>query len=420
MTLSLSTLAATLLIPAVVTVDDTPGQGADFATIQAAIDAAQDGDTILIAGGSYPGFTADGRALSLVARPGESVEVTGPAIVREVPAGGGFLLQGLDFAGAETIPLGITQNDGLVSVEHCSAIPTDLGQFGLASAGIAIGNSADVRLLSVTARGQRGDPEIFLAATAKDGAAAVRITESTVVLADADFRGGDGGNAAILGILDAGQGAPAIRTGDNSQVTVLGGLLEGGEGGYADFCDCPGGLICGDPGNGGAAFENVGPQQNSVIEVFDAQLIGGEGSSSVRSDCSDGLPGLPFSGLLPANVTLTPGAHRVFQTQSPATDGGTAELSLVGEPGDVVLIVVGSPSAPLPIPGFLGALYAGAPQILFSGAASPALAALSLPIAPKPAGFEALEATLQGVAITSSLEVRLLAPGTLVVVDDAL
>ena len=49
------------------TVAPTPG-AADFTTIQAAVDAALDGDTVLVRSAtSYAAFTLDGKGLSIVA-----------------------------------------------------------------------------------------------------------------------------------------------------------------------------------------------------------------------------------------------------------------------------------------------------------------------------------------------------------------
>jgi len=60
-------------------VDDSGG--ADFTTIQAAVDAASPGDVLLVQAGSYAAFTLD-RDLSILAAPGEqSAALKLPAVL---------------------------------------------------------------------------------------------------------------------------------------------------------------------------------------------------------------------------------------------------------------------------------------------------------------------------------------------------
>lgn len=51
--------------------DDDGGAGVDFTELQTAIDAAGDGDTLLIHPGSYSSATIDNQALTLVGAPGD-------------------------------------------------------------------------------------------------------------------------------------------------------------------------------------------------------------------------------------------------------------------------------------------------------------------------------------------------------------
>ena len=54
-------------------VDDNGGPGTDFTTLQAAVDAAADGDVILVHAGEYLSATIDGKGLSLIGALGASV-----------------------------------------------------------------------------------------------------------------------------------------------------------------------------------------------------------------------------------------------------------------------------------------------------------------------------------------------------------
>ena len=48
-------------------VDDTPAPPPDFTDIQSAVDAAAEGDTILVEAGSYPTFQIDAKSVSILA-----------------------------------------------------------------------------------------------------------------------------------------------------------------------------------------------------------------------------------------------------------------------------------------------------------------------------------------------------------------
>src|SRR6516164_8743863 len=63
---------------------DASGQR-NFADIQSAIDAAVDGDVLLVGAGVYPGFTVDGKSLSIIGVPAgvQAVEV-GNVVVRNL------------------------------------------------------------------------------------------------------------------------------------------------------------------------------------------------------------------------------------------------------------------------------------------------------------------------------------------------
>src|SRR5262245_6669651 len=59
--------AAPLARAGVLVVSRTPGPGIDFTQIQPAVNAAVDGDTILVRNGSYMPFKIDGKSLTVVA-----------------------------------------------------------------------------------------------------------------------------------------------------------------------------------------------------------------------------------------------------------------------------------------------------------------------------------------------------------------
>ncbi|HEX5011641.1 MAG TPA: hypothetical protein VFY71_14705, partial [Planctomycetota bacterium] len=78
-------------------VDDDGGPGVDATDIQAAIDAAADGDVILVRSGVYSSLVLDGRSLSVIGEDGEDVELApGTVSVAHLAADQRVLLRGLD------------------------------------------------------------------------------------------------------------------------------------------------------------------------------------------------------------------------------------------------------------------------------------------------------------------------------------
>src|SRR6185436_7973848 len=66
-----------------------------YPTPQAAIDAAPDGAILLIAAGSYPGFTITGKSISLFAVPGATVDIQRAVFVSNLSSSQTVVLSGL-------------------------------------------------------------------------------------------------------------------------------------------------------------------------------------------------------------------------------------------------------------------------------------------------------------------------------------
>src|SRR5437867_7856524 len=98
----LSTSILLLLAPAAragnVLVVDASGGGA-FTQIQPAVDAAADGDTILVKSGTYGSFVVGDKGLAIVGDAGASVQVAGAIRARNLAAGRTLVLENLDATG---------------------------------------------------------------------------------------------------------------------------------------------------------------------------------------------------------------------------------------------------------------------------------------------------------------------------------
>lgn len=69
--------------------------GGDFLAPQAAVNAASQRDTVLIKGGTYPGFTVSNKGIQIVAENGASVLIDGLVTVRGLPEGRDTVLAGI-------------------------------------------------------------------------------------------------------------------------------------------------------------------------------------------------------------------------------------------------------------------------------------------------------------------------------------
>src|SRR4029079_10896693 len=71
------------------------GSGGTFADIQPAVDAARDGDAVLVRTGSYSGFTIPDKSLVVAADAGATVDVQGSVRVDGLAAGRSVLVAGI-------------------------------------------------------------------------------------------------------------------------------------------------------------------------------------------------------------------------------------------------------------------------------------------------------------------------------------
>ena len=155
------------------------GPGARFATIQAAVDAANGGTTLVrVAPGSYPSFAIDAPpgALHLVAEAGVSVDTgSGPVVVRNVGPASSVQLSGFLIGGALTThpALSVESCSGLVLLDELQAIG------GLGQAGLRLSSSASVVLQDCVASGNPGLDAVASRLWASRGALSLLALDAT-------------------------------------------------------------------------------------------------------------------------------------------------------------------------------------------------------------------------------------------------
>ena len=305
----MKTIPASILVLALAGVADAgvtvvTGSGSALAL---AVEAAADGDTLLVRAGSYDSFDLNGKSLAIVAYPGESVSLLAStpvaARVRNLLPGQTCILDGLRARALE--------------VRDCQGA-VRLARLDVFSGGGQVVNSTNV---SITASQFRCD--LFFAAPIP-GVAGLAVTNSNVALYGTHCQGGNGGIAPdVWGRLFSGPGAAGLSV-SGGAVLVSGGTLRGGNGGPGTSAP---GFPCGTGGVGGPGLGSTGD-----VRVLDAASIGGTGGIQCGIPLADGPA---FAG----SVTTIPGLHRSMFAPGPVREGTSMSLSFGGQPDDRIVFV---------------------------------------------------------------------------------
>ena len=334
---ALATLA-TLATAQTVHVVDASGSG-DFTSIQAAVNAAAAGDTLLIKGGSYGRTVINGKGLTVVAEKGQQVQVIGGVSVRnlaasEVVALVRLRLQGRHWAGTDAEQgLEVDGCDGPVRVDRCT-IKGDKGGFFSGSSdhggiGVQVRASSDVALVGCTVRGGHSgwawscgdgwDQRAGHGLVVKEG--------SLVTLHDCSVIAGDAINHSLDEIECGGQqGHGAWVT--SSYLYGAGTRLQGGQGGSEGLC------LISFPGGDGLRLEG----SSAHADLLAMTLVGGP-----SSPCGD-PPGQSLRLLSGATANFLAGSMRALEVKSPARAGAEVRFRVTGLPGELALVTV-SPGA---------------------------------------------------------------------------
>lgn len=348
------------------------GPGVDFANIQPAVNAAADGDAILVGAGIYRSFQIDGKSLILVADEGADVQVRNTAtviadFVRIVNLAADQVVL-IDGIGIEVLPTGapfsffvaplaLRDNAGAVFVE-------DVEVGGSQNEGGALDalNCASVTLVRCRVEGGTQQGHGLFA------------TNSTVLAYDTSFQGGpsDEATSRTLACVDPGRaGDGALLVG--SSLFASGCSFEGGEGRNAVDPIVP---LLGSQGGAGGDGVRL---STSSFEWLDSSFSPGSGGLFSFS-CPGGPDGTGVSPG-PASSYETSEFSRGLEAGSPVREDQPTSLSFRGEPFDLVFLSV-SPEAlgGLPLPPFVGRLHLGSPSFLFSFGALSILGTKTVPI----------------------------------------
>lgn len=313
--------------------------GTTYPTIQAAVDAARDGDLLTVDAGIYDGFVIDDKSLSIFVDEGTVVDVIGESVIKNLAPRRTVALVGLVMVGLQGAPFTLTPdsalvlvgNQGAVRIQDCALTGgegyQDFGSsssFGPGGIGLAATLSVDVALIDSTFIGGLGGGGDYFQGTGAAGGFGVLALNCAVAAYDCEFRGGEGGSAGTNG----GDGGIGYRV-QGLGLFASGSLFRGGQGGATlDF-------ICFEAGDGGDGLYVAG--QGTAARLYGNTYAGGAGGPGLCC-CANGSPGVgkfwtggPLHQISPFSRSLD--GPRVTADESPFN------VEVRGEPGDRVFLM---------------------------------------------------------------------------------
>jgi FG-GAP repeat protein/VCBS repeat protein len=293
-------------------------------TLQGAIDASSEGDTILVHSGTYAGLTLVGKAVDIVAARDAIVSVA-LGIVRDLPAGKRVMIDGLRFvaAGGSPIPKFTATNlAGALWLQRCEFPAAGLDESAPA---VLLDSCSKVAFLGCRAKGSTQSffccqPGSLL----QTGHGLTLQGGCRVAAYDSEFRGADG----------------YVQVDDGPDEAIVGGMgirsTSAGDEIFASNCEVLGGMgTTSDPfffpincSTGGAGLSSAG-----IARVLDCVVRGGPPGDLSGTPCN--LPGPDRLG----NVVTVRGRSLRLTAPTVVRPGEDLELDLTGPRGVPVWIL---------------------------------------------------------------------------------
>ena len=406
-------LVLQLAVPAragVVVVDPQGAPGGQL--LDAAIQAAHDGDILLVKPGDYVSMHPQAyglgfRSLTLVADGGGSPIRLPGVEVSSLPSTGRVHLRGFELRPEDTnydrSGLAVEWCDGIVVVEDCalrgaSARPS--ASFLPNGNGLFAANSKSVVLARCSVQG--GDAGPATGQFTWPGGSGVALQNASAALFDCTVLGGRGGDGDIITPFGAPDGGPGVFLSD-ARIVVSGGSLRGGDEGDST-------VIVAQPGSGlaGGFGSNVDEARLRDV-VVTAGDVNGLGTPAPAID-------MPASMLV-----IHPAAARSLSLPAPLREGQVATMTVGGLQGDMVFVLASLHAAFVLDAFHQAALVVGLPAttVVVATITDPSgLRTLSFTTPKLPPSLQGLVVALQGVHFGGD-GVTLGAPASAVWIDAA-
>jgi len=311
------------------------GQPGNYSTIQAAVDAAVDGDIVLVEDGTYPPFTIEDKGLAIFALSNGKVTVggmsywTAPSKVRDLAAHRTVVLVGLNFRGPvgwSNSPGGpgllLSGNNGHVRIQGClleGGRPEYMSYAIKGGDGLMALSSA--RVLVTQSHLDGNSPGFMSGASPKAGGDGINSLDSSIAVYESLVHGGFGSDETYP---SGGDGGAACKI-DDWGLFASGSEFRGGRGGSGDTVGCTLG------GNGGHGLHLVDAQ----VYLLDNTILAGSGNGG---SCGWSSPGQPIVSIGSAVHSL-PGTGRSLSGPTQIPDKSLLQLAVVGAPGDAVWLI---------------------------------------------------------------------------------
>ncbi len=308
-------------------VDASGGPGAQFTDIQAAVDAAADGDRILVRAGSYAPFQIDGKGLAVLGEDNVLLRGTGQLHVSNTAPGQDVVLTDLDLDASPPIfsNHGATLCRGRLLMERVT--------LRLAGSSTRFEGCADLRFSELETQ------------------AGIAVTNSTATITDSRLLAG------VLTLFPP----PALQVSD-SRVTISNSSV-----------------------SGQSQFNRAGPSSAIAMSGASVLTLTDDGTHLIAAGGSQAGPYSGISGS--GTVVRDPNVTIQGSSGGPAVDLGiqeivraipclsvrpeparsTIELALTGATGEAYAVFFGLPAAPFELPGIGGTIGIGAPLASFLG-----------------------------------------------------
>jgi hypothetical protein len=290
--------------------EGAPSNGGHYRSVQAAIDWAAAGDTILVGDGTYDGAGIDAKPLTLLAENRGQAVMSALSISTLGPSQS-VQVSGFQISGYFESMIDLSNNQGTVWVEDCT---TSVPAFSFVEApGIEVDACADV----VLSRSQFTATSTLSTSPLNFQPAAAGLdvkNGSSVHAFDCLFMGGIGERGSCGDYCYfARAGGPGVRTRSASDFLFLSGsTAQGGIG--LSYVTCS---------SGGTGLMSTG-----TTEVLDSSLVGG------TSPCG-GATGAASSG----TIGLLPGAHLSMSVANPTHEIQGTPFTFDGPPSTGVFVL---------------------------------------------------------------------------------
>ncbi len=406
-----------------VLVVDATGAGA-ITQLQAAVNAASDGDTLLVKPGNYAGFSVANKALDVVADTSSSsgpAHIDGAVQINGLAAARAFTLTGFEIRGpVSSSGVRLASCAGSVRVQGCAVRGGDApacssGFFPNGYPALEIDTCADVVVTRCSLRGSNGGTQVNFpySGYAGYGREGLYGRYSQVAVYDSTLIGGDGGAqtpGACVGASGYGGGGGRAATASGCVPFFASGCtFRGGAGGVGDI----------ESGWGGVGLEMIGAPGPvwSRGWVLDSSLLGG------ASACA-GCPPAAGSAASPRNMlSVVAGTARRRVAPTLAREQNLARLNLEGQPGDRVEVWISERPRFAFSPSWSGVLHVDAhppASVLQAGiVGANGVLVYAWPVSELGPVVESRRVFLQAAFIDASGQATLGTPHTLVLLDSS-